>query len=333
MERIDIRGNGANVLVLNAAEVRGLSDTSDTLVVHADADDRLFAGTGWMVDGLRLEAGELFSVFTQAGVTLLVSNLLVGDLDGDQFVDRSDAAMFSRHFGTANGADRTSGDMNGDRRVDNIDLALLQQNLGRRGIVVFDAGGPAASPPALLPSRRARRSRPIHRASVRSRVWRHTPWTICSTRPPAYHRRPPWLPACLCERRGLLDYLVRYRTAASTFQPAMPRRRLGRCESSPVEANYPANMLPPLSIRYWASCGVNRGTWPLGLAHRRPRSPVSAAGPPLAPLSPGRRKRPDVRNVGRWGRARYLLARNVPRSPFLNRDSLPLALISRANAE
>src|SRR5262245_36901975 len=35
-----------------------------------------------------------------------------------------------------------------------------------------------------------------------------------------------------------------------------------------------------------------------------------AAGSPGWRLSPGRRKRPDVQNVGRWGRGLYLLARN-----------------------
>lgn len=150
IEQINLTGAAANTLVLNAQHVRDISDT-DTLRVRADGSDRVHVGAGWMVDGLRLEAGELFSVFTQAGVTLLVSNLLVGDTDGDQFVARDDAARLLGRFGVPTGADRTSGDMNGDGRVDNIDLAVVQQNLGRRGIVVFDAGGPAASPTAPSP--------------------------------------------------------------------------------------------------------------------------------------------------------------------------------------
>jgi type VI secretion system Hcp family effector len=150
IEQIDMTGAASNTLVLDAQRVRDVSAT-DSLRVTADMQDRAQIGAGWTVTGLRLDAGELFSVFTHADAALLVTNPVVGDLDGNQIVERDDVARLLARFATLAAADRTSGDFNGDGWANNIDLALLQQNLGRRGIVLMDTGEPSASPTAPAP--------------------------------------------------------------------------------------------------------------------------------------------------------------------------------------
>jgi hypothetical protein len=51
-----------------------------------------------------------------------------GDLDNSGTVDRADAAMFVRHFGTADAADWSTGDFNGDGSTTLADLVMLQAN-------------------------------------------------------------------------------------------------------------------------------------------------------------------------------------------------------------
>lgn len=56
---------------------------------------------------------------------------LPGDIDLDGDVDRTDAALFSRHFGKSSSSVWTTGDFNGDAVTTLADLAALQANLGQ----------------------------------------------------------------------------------------------------------------------------------------------------------------------------------------------------------
>jgi hypothetical protein len=72
IEQIDITGDGDNSLIVNALEVLRLSDTSNTLLVRADADDDVAIGPGWFEDGVQVIGDESFDVFRQGAATLLV---------------------------------------------------------------------------------------------------------------------------------------------------------------------------------------------------------------------------------------------------------------------
>lgn len=61
----------------------------------------------------------------------LTASALPGDIDLDDDVDRTDAALFSQHFGTPGGAVWTTGDFNGDAATTLVDFALLQTHLGQ----------------------------------------------------------------------------------------------------------------------------------------------------------------------------------------------------------
>ena len=219
IEQIDMTGGGTHTLVLDAQRVREISDT-DTLRVRADAQDRVFIGSGWTPAGLRLDGGELFSVLTQGGATLLVTNPLVGDFDGDQVVARPDVTRMLARLGTSSGADRTSGDLNGDGRADLLDLAELQRNLGRQGIVSYTAGPAAAA--AVV----------VHAAPANSRsqagAWERgatevisppdsqgAPWTSCWPKPPK---------RALANTAATLQIASRLRTrVGTTVAPATDR--------------------------------------------------------------------------------------------------------------
>jgi hypothetical protein len=54
-----------------------------------------------------------------------------GDIDQDGDVDRTDAALFSHHFGTTTGAVWTTGDFDSDGKTALADWALLQTHLGQ----------------------------------------------------------------------------------------------------------------------------------------------------------------------------------------------------------
>jgi hypothetical protein len=72
-------------------------------------------------------------------VTLL-SLFAPGDANGDQFVDRADAAILARNLGMTTGALWSHGDFDYNQRVDLLDLALLQANFGQGPV------GPNSSP-------------------------------------------------------------------------------------------------------------------------------------------------------------------------------------------
>ena len=72
---------------------------------------------------------------------IVVSTPLVGDLNGDQSIDRSDVALFASLFGRTTTSPFDAGDFDGDRQIALSDLALLQANLQ----------SPSTSSPAAVP--------------------------------------------------------------------------------------------------------------------------------------------------------------------------------------
>jgi hypothetical protein len=76
LEHIDLTGSGDNHLTIgNVREVLNISDTSNRLVVHRDADDTVDLGTGWTEQSSETIDGSVFRVFTQGAAKLLVENL------------------------------------------------------------------------------------------------------------------------------------------------------------------------------------------------------------------------------------------------------------------
>ncbi len=57
VEVIDISGDGDNELILNAAEVLRLSSSTNELKVKLDLSDKLQIGTGWTLQGPKLDSG------------------------------------------------------------------------------------------------------------------------------------------------------------------------------------------------------------------------------------------------------------------------------------
>jgi hypothetical protein len=75
---------------------------------------------------------------------------LVGDLDGNQRIDRHDALLFSQQFGQNAQADELSGDFDGDGHVTLADLANLQSRLGDFfGMSPKGSAAPVPEPPAI----------------------------------------------------------------------------------------------------------------------------------------------------------------------------------------
>lgn len=109
--------------------------------------------TGEFADVIGMPSASLPGLFWTVSYTptsaILSTSALPGDIDLDGDVDRTDAAVFSRHFATTGGAIWTTGDFNGDGRSSLDDLSLLQAHLGQ-----FNAPSPsfAAVPePSALP--------------------------------------------------------------------------------------------------------------------------------------------------------------------------------------
>jgi hypothetical protein len=73
------------------------------------------------------EAGEGLLAAWDAEPGHHVETLAPGDVDGDGFVDESDAAVLASHWGS-HGMIWTDGDFNGDERVDVLDAAILAAN-------------------------------------------------------------------------------------------------------------------------------------------------------------------------------------------------------------
>ncbi len=80
IEAIDIRGSGANSLVLDVREVLNLTansnplHTANTLTVRRDANDTVDIGTGWTMIGTETISAELYTVYFQGAATLKVTN-------------------------------------------------------------------------------------------------------------------------------------------------------------------------------------------------------------------------------------------------------------------
>lgn len=76
IERIDLRGSGANTLTLDVLEVLGISDTSNELTVRRDAADTVNVGAGWTDAGKTSVDGVSYQVLTQGEARLLVESLV-----------------------------------------------------------------------------------------------------------------------------------------------------------------------------------------------------------------------------------------------------------------
>jgi hypothetical protein len=78
IETIDIRGSGANTLILNLREVLNITqpsngaNTSNTLTVLGDSNDTVTIGSGWTITGLQTIGGVNLEVYTQGAATLLI---------------------------------------------------------------------------------------------------------------------------------------------------------------------------------------------------------------------------------------------------------------------
>ena len=72
IEQVDIGGNGANSLTLDLQEVLNISDESNTLTVHRDADDTVNIGLGWTEDAVTTIGPDVFQTYVQGNATLLV---------------------------------------------------------------------------------------------------------------------------------------------------------------------------------------------------------------------------------------------------------------------
>lgn len=70
---------------------------------------------------------------------------LVGDLDKDYRVDRTDVAIFAQRFGPLSGASRGYGDLDDDGDIDLMDMATLQTHLGES--LGFNGVAPTAAVP------------------------------------------------------------------------------------------------------------------------------------------------------------------------------------------
>jgi hypothetical protein len=70
------------------------------------------------------------SVYVKSIEVRFISQPLAGDINRDDEVDRTDAALFSRYFGREGGSTWNTGDFNGDTVTSLADFALLQSNLG-----------------------------------------------------------------------------------------------------------------------------------------------------------------------------------------------------------
>ena len=78
IEQIDIKGSGANTLVLSRLEVLNISDESNTLIVPGDGDDTLIIDCGWTRNANETIGGVQFAVLTQGAATLKIASVVKG---------------------------------------------------------------------------------------------------------------------------------------------------------------------------------------------------------------------------------------------------------------
>ncbi len=154
IERIDIRGDGANQLTLNLREVLNISTHRNTLVVRREVDDTVDMGSGWTQQSDETLFGKRFNVFTQGVAVLKVEadpgvaqgfidvvgrnsstgTLVVGVSDGTQFNTQSAGVI-------PPGVDwdeLVTGDFNGDGFTD---LAGLSPSDGQWRVLLATSNG------------------------------------------------------------------------------------------------------------------------------------------------------------------------------------------------
>jgi hypothetical protein len=150
IEIIDLRGSGANRIVLDAALVARLSDT-DVLRIRAGSDDEIIAHGGWLAGANTAIDGVTYRQFSLAGATLqvelgahtLINGLLplAGMNTGDGYrLDGSAADDFSGV--SVSGI----GDFNGDGLDDFVIGAFgVDSNAGASYVVFGRSSAPALS--------------------------------------------------------------------------------------------------------------------------------------------------------------------------------------------
>jgi hypothetical protein len=75
IEKIDIRGAGANILTLDSREVLNISSHSNTLLVNRDVGDVVNIGTGWTQQTDEVIGDNTYNVYTQDAAVLKVETL------------------------------------------------------------------------------------------------------------------------------------------------------------------------------------------------------------------------------------------------------------------
>ena len=79
MEEINITGNGSNMLTLDTYSVLGMSDTSNTLLIHGDQDDSITLTTGeggssWQATGTTTIEGQIYSIYEVGLASVIIDN-------------------------------------------------------------------------------------------------------------------------------------------------------------------------------------------------------------------------------------------------------------------
>lgn len=145
IEAIELRGNGAQSVVLDGRETAAISSHSNTLIVLRDTADSVDIGAGWTDAGAVAQDGLNFQMYFQAAATLLVQipDALPGDYNQDGSVDSADYTVWRDTLGqTVTPGDGADGD--GSGTIDRIDFLFWKTNYGAT------TQQPAASVPAMV---------------------------------------------------------------------------------------------------------------------------------------------------------------------------------------
>lgn len=131
IEAIDLRGNGAQTLVLDGREAAAISSHSNTLVVFRDASDTVTIGGGWTDAGIIEQDGLSFQRHFQAAATLLVQvpDTLAGDYNQDGSVNAADYTAW-RNTLNETVTPGTGADGDGSGTIDQPDYLVWRTNFG-----------------------------------------------------------------------------------------------------------------------------------------------------------------------------------------------------------